>query len=857
MVRSGCVFFAAVLATALSQAATGGEAARVGAYGEPTQLAIEGAQTYKPDEIVRALAADLDVAYASCADRPLAELKALLADKVREAYSSDGFADVRVSIRQEPSRLVLAIAEGRRFLAGEIRVSGAQSVDVQSLIDGLTEKRRTRSLENEITEIRDGRPEKRRRLWPVGEYAPLGELARDGYRGQVENLLHDQGYFGGRFSLSSEIDRQRGTASLQIVFADEGVRHTARDLAITGGERNSREAVLNYVGLFDDTVLTAELRSQIEKALDDSGRFTKVQWHDGSDVPPTPPRLELGEYAAAPPLDQPLSREEEALLNFYRWTQQFNGGADEIAIDVEIGKARCGAISAPRIGFVGWIGGLPDARPPLADGQAVMDLAFVSTNAEIGLYSYRRGRKLACAVTPTPVMLLLGSTLACAPPKLNGTGQFTVGVGASSAENEKQRHCEFRFNQSAVGAISLAHLNDVKFHWQGDVLTVERKDFQFVIDAPTGRLLKHATTTEGAALQAVRTRIGRNEFEPTLRGIKARADRFENFASPRFPLSCLAAYACDEAAYWASAANVRRIADFANVVRKLVDKGLLTPIDRAVVAPESLQPQFRLAIPSVNVNSKSDFTGTIEVAMRAYGIEYGDRLAPRGSWPWQMAREVVFVAAGKRDRLASALEGLKSEASGPIRCLVASLLLDATGNDVESRDVARAGLKNASLTHFRNDYRALLARGYYAGDAIVHLAEILRVLDESESRALAEGMAELGLLDQRGADLLADAMRRLRSRPGEPIDGLLPNVLDDLWAAGLRDCLEETLESAAAIPPATGSAEWALQQLRELDDLKRRLKQLGLSPDELKRRLKELEELEQWYRKVKAKADAN
>ena len=856
MVRSGCVFFAVVLAAAISPAAAGGEAARVGAYGEPSRLAIEGAQSYKPDGIVSALAADLDVAYASCADRPLAELKALLADKVREAYLRDGFADVHVSIRQEPSRLVLAIAEGRRFLAGEVRVSGAQSIDVQLLIDGLTEKRRTKSLENEITEIRDGRPKKASGLWSVGEHALLGELARVALRGQVESLLRDQGYFGGRFSLSPQIDRQRGTASLEIVFADEGVRHVARNLAITGGERNSRDAVLNYVGLFDDTVLTAETRSQIEKTLDDSGRFTKVRWHYASAMPPIPPRLELSEYVAAPPLDQPLSREEETLLNFYRWTQHFNGGADEIAIDVEVGKARCGAISAPHSGFVGWIGGLPGARPPLADGQVAMDLAFVSTNAEIGLYSYRRGRKLACALTPTPVMLLLGSTLACGPPKLNGTGQFTAGVGASSAANEKKRHCEFRFNQSAVGAVSLAHQNDVKFHWQGDVLTVERKDFQLVIDAPTGRLLKHAAITEGAALQAVRMRIGCNEFEPTLRQIRSRADRFENFASPRFPLSCLAAYACDEATYWASAANVRRIADFANVIRKLVDKGLLTPIDRAVIAPKSLEPRFRLAIPSTDVNSKTDLPGAIEVSMRAYGIEHGDRLAPRGSWPWLMAREAMFVAAGKRDRLAQALDDLKSDASGPIRCLAASLLLDAAGYEIESRDVARAGRNNTSLTQFRNDYRALLARGYYAGEAIARLTEVLRELDEPESRALAEGMVELRLLDQRGGDLLVDAMRRLRSRPDEPIDRLLPNVLDDLWAAGLRDCLEETLESAATIPPAHGSAEWALKQLQELGDLKRRLKQLDLPPDESKRRLKELEELERLYRVIKA-SDAN
>lgn len=848
MVRSECVFCAALLAALFSPAAAE-EVAPVGAYGDPAGLAIEGAHSYDTAEISRALATDLDVAYASCADQPLAELKALLVEKVRQAYLRDGFADVRVAMRQEPSRLVLTISEGCQFKAGEVRIIGARSIDSQMLLGGLTKKRERDSLENRLTSMEDRRPTQQYApRWAVGEPAMLDEPIGKSLRDRVESLLRDQGCFGARFKLSRELDRRRGEVLLHVAFANEGVRQTAANLKIVGAERNSRQAIVNYLGLLDDATLTAEVRSQIVDTLNDSGRFSKVQWYDSVDAAPNEPRLELDEYDQATPIDQPLSREEAALLSLYRWTQRFNKGADaeEMTIDVEFQGVRGGFVSAPGDGFVGWVGGFPGARPAIG-GAAPIDLAFVSTDQEIGVYSHRRGRKLACGITPVPAMLLAKVALA----NLNGRGEFGIGVGATNSDSQKKRHLEFRFSQSAVGAICLAHQKDATFRWHDDVLTIERENWRYVIDARTGRLLEHKSLEADQDVVGVRMYVSRDAFQRKLREIKAPAGAFENFASPRFPASCMAAYACDEWSYWSDAAKIRWMADLAPVVRKLVDKGLLVALDRALLEPKQPDPKFTLAYRSFNINSNDDLPGSIAMLTRHRGLEFADHLSPRGSWPWRMAHEAMFVANGKRDRLARVLDDLKSDASGPIRRLAASALLDLAGFKTEARDVARAGLKNASLTQFRNDYRDLLAPGFYLSGHLLRLAEILRELEEPEVDALARGVVELGLLDDRGSRMFVEAVRRLREQSGERVDRLLPSILDDLWAAGLRDCIELALESAATIPPPPVSFEnFAQEQSKRLDEMKRMLRELNLPPEQLKRQLKEIETLEREWKEL-------
>lgn len=857
--RNKCVFYAAMLVAAMSQTLGAEESARVGHYGDSSRLAIEGARSYDPAEIARALATNVDVAYASCADHPLTELKAVLADMVRQAYLRKGFADIRVAVRQEPSRLVLAIEEGRQFQAGEIRFPGARSIDVQALGDGLAKERDRGSLEDEVTKLqdlledesttRDGRSKKQTAFWPIGEPAPLDELRRQDLQERVENLLSDEGYFGARFSLSPELDRQRGTAILNVVIAKEGIRETAANLGIVGNERNSREAILNYVGVRADTALTDEVRSRIEKALNESGRFVKVQWRASPETAPRRQRLELGEYDQAPSLDQPLSREEAALVKVYRWTQEFNEGADEITADVATEEIRGGFVSAPDAGFVAWIGGLPGAQPPVGNAPPTCDLALISTDAEIGVYSYRRGRKLASAVMPAPVMLLLSWTLAVGPPELNGRGAFTFGLGTATNKLRKKRHCEFRFAQSAVGAVSLAHQKDATFRWQGDLLTIERTNWRFVIDARTGRLLDCAQVGGVTESQTARMFFSQGEFQRKLRELKASASGLNNFAAPRFPVSCIAAYACDEAAYWSAAAKAGWIADFANVIRKLVDRGLLAPFDQALLVPDSPDPKFTLAFRTFSANSKDNLPGLISGVMRYRGVEFTNRLAPRGSWPWQMAREAMFVGSGKKDGLAHALDSLDSDASGPIRCLAASLLLNAAEYETEACKAASAGVKRTSLAQFRNDYRPLLERGYYAADSLLRLAQMLRELDEAEVDSLVRGAAALGVLDHRGSQLLVEAARRLRQQPGEPVDRLLPPILDDLWRAGLQDYVEQALESAAIIPE---SAVWDVKllhrRLREIEELQKQLKQSDLPPEELQRRLKKIDELERQFR---------
>lgn len=447
--RSTCILYSAMLVTALAQTACGEEIARVGAYGDPSLLAIEGAQSYDAAEIVRALANDLDVAFASCSDRPLAELKAVLADKIRQGYLSDGFADVRVTVGQEPARLVLTVEEGRRFKAGEVRIVGASSIDTEAVVVELTAPSSDRKVK------------KAGARWPTGDYAPFGDVRRAALQNRIQTLLQDQGFYDAQFIISLEPDPKREVADLQVKITNEGAPVTAADLEIVGNERNSRAAILDYLNLHSDSVLTGEVRSRIADDLNGSGRFLKVRLHAPSDKARGKPRLELAEYEQATPLDQPLSREEAALIKFYQWAHRFGDGADEFALQFHLDDIRGGLFSAPPIGIVAWVGGLPGAKPPANNAEPVRpDLALVATDAEIGVYSYRRERRLAAIPTTAQVIVQLDATTANGPPKLDGRGEFKFGVGMKKSTKRIKRHCEFRFKQTAVGKRRLVRTPD-------------------------------------------------------------------------------------------------------------------------------------------------------------------------------------------------------------------------------------------------------------------------------------------------------------------------------------------------------------------------------------------------------------
>lgn len=803
--RSTCILYSAMLVAALAQTVGGEEVARVGAYGDPSLLAIEGAQSYDAAEIVRALANDLDVAFASCSDRPLAELKAVLADKLRQGYLSDGFADVRVTVGQDAARLVLTVEEGQRFKAGEVRIVGAASIDTEAVVVELTAPSSDRKLK------------KAGARWPTGDDAPFGDVRREALQNRVHTLLQDQGFYDAQFIISLEADPKREVADLQVKITSEGAPLTAADLEIVGNERNSRTAILDYLDLRSDSVLTGEVRARIADDLNDSGRFSKVRLHAPSDEAGGKPRLELSEYKQAPALIQPLSREEAALINFYHWAQRFDDGADEFALQLHLDDIRGGLISAPPIGIVAWIGGLAGAKPPANDAAPVQpDLALVATDAEIGVYSYRRGRQLMAIPTPAQVIVQLDAIIANGPPKLNGSGEFKFSAGLKKSAKRMKRHCEFRFKQTAVGALSLAHQEDSRFRWQGDHLTIEWSDQQVVIDEQTGRLLDYGEIAEDGEPQPLRMYFARDEFAAMHRQLQQAADGFENDASSDRPVSCVAAYACDEWEYWSTAAKISQLVDLARVLGKIVDRGLLHPLDELFVEPKRPDDKFAIPMPYFDVSSTNSLSAIADVAARAWGVEIGNRLAPRDSWPWALSREAAFVATGKGE-IGAALDRLKVENAGPIRCLAASLLLDAAGYKAESRLAASEGLKRCELADFRHDYPALLQRGYLAGDSLLGLAVALRELDESEVDSLAAGAAAIGPFDQQGSHFLVEIAEQLRKSPEKPVDDILPAVLDSLWQTGLQDYVQAALKSAAKEPPPPIPAETLERLLKALE----------------------------------------
>ncbi|MGH7136980.1 MAG: hypothetical protein ACREHD_14665, partial [Pirellulales bacterium] len=367
-------------------ASAAGHSPRVGPHGDPSRLVIEGAKTFSAEEIRTALFNEFDVIDASDKDDPLDTLTALIAAKTVAGYQCAGFPDVKAKLTDSGGQLTLTIDEGDRFTEGEVRVSGNQAIDANQVRDDLTG---------------GGSKTKRCPVWHREGPASFNSEYRDWLRTKVADLAGDQGFYRSSLNVSVTSDREAKKGTLQIDFIDEGPRATLNDVAIEGNSTNSPEALLAYLAPDPQTPLTRDVRQQVEKQLLRSGRFLRVHWELGEAADRDDawrPRLSLKEYELAPPLGDPTTREEAALLKLAEWVERFEESDEEVLI--RFPGENVSVIFAPRQGFI--IEAAPRLDAEAADRRDGFSSAIVVAEERVGLYSAARRCKLDAAPPPAP-----------------------------------------------------------------------------------------------------------------------------------------------------------------------------------------------------------------------------------------------------------------------------------------------------------------------------------------------------------------------------------------------------------------------------------------------------------------------
>jgi TPR repeat protein len=169
-------------------------------------------------------------------------------------------------------------------------------------------------------------------------------------------------------------------------------------------------------------------------------------------------------------------------------------------------------------------------------------------------------------------------------------------------------------------------------------------------------------------------------------------------------------------------------------------------------------------------------------------LAQADQLFARGSWAWTALQETILVLEGAHEHTRQSIQQLRdSQELGPASCAALAALLSRV--DVpEGRAFARKGLKLLTPADFHRDYQFLLQTNTVVGDTLRNTLGLFQTLTPQQTAALVpEGNSAEGLL-------VRDLTQALRSRPGSVAASAWP-VLERHWEQVVRPSLEAALNA--------------------------------------------------------------
>lgn len=818
-------FTAAICIVSLAFAsAQGADRQPVGSLGHPDKLVIEGATTFSREEIREAIFNELDVVAASAPAASLEPLLTVIGSRAAAGYRGAGFFDVDVSVVADDGKLVMTINEGQRFTNGEITVSGNHHIDAEKIKSQLTQPEKT-----------DRKP---RPAWPSDAPASFAPETEARLREKALTLVHEQGCYRAKLRAKIEPDRGAQQAVLHIDLHEEGPLSRLGDISLAGNERNSRDAVLAYLSLDATAPLTRELREQINARLLASGRFISVRWELG-----TPedrgdawsPGLHVKEYDLAPPLGQPLSREEAALLKAAEWFQRLEQSDEELVfLD---GAGDNFLVLAPKRGFIA-------ALKPLADDAEgedghEFDYAIVMDEKRVGLYCRSQRQKIVAEPPPAPVIGQAGVSIVGGAPDWNGREQTTFGAGFNTkTQKGYRRHMQLTLELAPTAALSLLYKHKAKHHWDGDVLSLAWDDRELRVNGLTGKLIEHLVKVESAdgepAAQTVRLFVMPGEFDRRRRQIENATAAWPNMADSHRPLSCLAEFLChvmEQFHAYCRADAQRRIEEPAGddddpdasefireikqqsneawreqeekaergyaAFRKAISRGMLTPFDRLLCnASESPHAGFSIPKPLFGFHARTLHecrSAALELAP-LFGVRVGNFLFPVDGWMNAAWRKGLFAVANKPKALY--LPSEIADQGGPLSSLATAELLKTAGDERQSILYALQGLRASSNTAaFREERRELVSREGFVSEVLLATAATMHQLEAADIAALVQLFVAFDVLDQPRAAALELAL--LRAHAQESPENAAETALDTLWRAGLSGWFERRARDLA------------------------------------------------------------
>jgi hypothetical protein len=861
-------------------AARGADAETVGDRGDPARMRVEGARAFPVEQLREAIDGDVQAQAAAAPSAPLAGFLKVIAERVRVGYVSRGFPDARVTAEADGAAgggVVVRVREGPGYRRGGVVVEGAGPIPAAELERRLTSAPGTPFFnttfdpdQNMVSVGMEATPAAGRDApsaedddvpWEAGTLASFDDTAIRHAQKPVRRALAEMGFLWARFDLRvHRVDPPGGggdagaagafgEARLVVTVADPGPRAVLGRVEIEGLAKNGEASVRELCGLVDGMPLDAGVLQAVQQKLWDSARFKKHRLA----ARPSPGAAErttlwidLEELPEAPPLGEPFTAVEQAMLRCREYMANMARGPDDLVVqmrdptdhvDLAMGFARgmamrfstvpadadaAAAVRAPDTGAapgardagggggeidgqVGGDGGPPPGLTPWLGVRleprvtALFDLAAKS---RFTLEGPRQTVVVNVAYAPT-----IDDA---------GVTSWSFGFDAGLTNDDALADgppVRLNLRLAPVAFIYLAH--EPKFALElregggeGAVVESTAAGSRVRVDAATGRPLHFEMTLADGTAVVARAEAG---------GLRALADALgagtgEAYepAAPlgsavRFVIGVLSRRTRDHTPPPAGArADVgvdvnadadadARMARAGRALGNLLTPAVTEPLDR--VARE-LWSGLRGKHDAFTIpRTLGEGPVTLPGFVALFALPRVNDLFPRASWPWTVARELLLVTGGRPSQSAGEVTRVfDSPDTGPLgylACAEALSRADAGGTAVV---FAQRGLERLSAEDFARDWHALLGSDKAVPQFLARLVRRLGEVPPDDVDALA---AFLPAPAAEGLRHVAAASRATRAaRAGADDDGAaLPKAV---WEAWLGEIVERRLKELSA-----------------------------------------------------------
>ncbi len=800
------------------------------------RFVVRGLVELDPELVTRSLEADDELLLLTS---PLATRKALLAavsQRVTWAVQRQGYAAARASARIEAGdggdTIVIDVDQGSRQEAAGIEIEGFPEelagqlrnwlksqrpppAAVPQSIDADDGWRGTRWLDSRGQPVRMESP-----LWSRGQPAAFDAPHLAAIRVAIGRFLREQGYFAaarlldkppGRGADAPRIDVsiRADSAGAVLVIAADHLPPPSVLARIDVTPAAHTVAVQAALGVAVGRRVTELDRLAWQETLRQSGRFLKsdVKFKElpseAGGAPGIAATFNLESYPHVPPLGQPLSREEEAVLCVRGWLLRTLANEDDLVLSWTKPSATATGVSTGELIVSTREGVLLTALPgnPHACGAAV-------SAAGLGWFLPDDDGWFQVPL-PTRSRLTVNVALFLAETVHTGRhayiGRYALDTRIEQRPRDAVAALAITARIEPVACLAFLHDGNPKVTWEGDDLVVARADITARIDSRTGRLVSLTLPDGGrididaapgrfaARLAELREAAGPDRTRPdalvssgidffTSAGLVTAAERLVDAAGslPGVPAATLVA--------WQTPAGV-----VADKLRRTVAAGGFAAADAATAAAVARATEAaalpRLELPT-NTPPPPDADPTTRLARTAapWAWRTLERASGRDSWLTALARLGTLASRHDAGAIWELSAYLSSARFGPLAYLAAA---SASPLPSATLSLVARGEQRLTAGAFCSDCDAAVAV-LRQGGLDAPLVSLLRTLDDEEAARLGETV----LRDRQSILPLVHALRASDSDAAAL--AAITSTLDRWWSQSLGRTITAALSGQAA-----------------------------------------------------------